>query len=245
MREVPKFLFLCHGRLHPRSIHWWPALASKKDVWENAIYIDLNERVWPDHHIDLTKDHRNLFKQEFDCIVAVNCIYWVYVKKDIPELQKNFWLNVAAWLKPGGHYVNSAPCFILKPRFPDMNPRRIDPVTRCMKELTVGTSRDIGRLDYVIVYDILDIAKKRRLSRDENRILGAAIEYEPMYAEVLKWGKTRSSMVQHSLSPEHQEYLDILRSDIEVLTDLKKSPCPRGMLNRNGAMFAMCFRKKF
>ena len=43
-------LFICHGRLHLRDLHFLPFLQEEKahELWETAIDLDVDILSWPD-----------------------------------------------------------------------------------------------------------------------------------------------------------------------------------------------------
>ncbi len=107
MPIVPKTLFLCRGRRGPRSIWWSPLFNNSSDqkLWEMGTFVDTDPLTRPDHVLDVTNASPDLFKEQFDMIVAVQCPHDVLQRHG--KITQQFWKNVAAWLKPGGVFLTS------------------------------------------------------------------------------------------------------------------------------------------
>ena len=107
MPIVPKSLFLCRGRRGPRSIWWSPLFNDRNNqkLWEMGTYVDTDPLTRPDHVLDVTNASPDLFKEQFDMIIAVQCPHDLFQRQG--KVTQQFWNNVASWLKPGGVFLTS------------------------------------------------------------------------------------------------------------------------------------------
>lgn len=93
---MTQVLFVAHGRSDRRKCPGYRVLRRKaKEFYDTGVYVDIDPSCNPTHVMDVTKANQGFFDNEFDHI------FIMYAPSDVLK-SKQFWLNAAAWLKPGG-----------------------------------------------------------------------------------------------------------------------------------------------